>query len=204
MKLYKNLESASKEREEVQALKISVKGDEFPEHILNFPNLGELYLEGTCRRFPVNAPAWERLKVLSIKWPNFDGDLSAIFRLPSLENLKIIETPLNSFIMPLGHTPAPIKSLTIKDCGLKMLPEEFSMMWQLTDLNLSGNHLSKLPFSFIDLRNLKRLNLDSNDFSRFPDDIKKMNSLSHLSIDNNKFPEEEKERIQREFHIWPN
>ncbi len=204
MKLYKNLGSASKDREEVQALKISVKGDEFPEDILNYPNLGELYLEGNCRKFPSSCPGWENLKVLSIKWPNFDGDLSSIFALPHLENLKIIETPLNSFILPLGHAVAPVKSLTIKDCGLKTLPEEISMLWQLSELNLSGNNLSKLPFAFIDLRNLKRLNLDSNKFSLFPDSIKKMPGLAHLSIDNNQFPEEEKERIQREFHIWPN
>lgn len=204
MKLYKNLGQASKDRTEVQALKINVKGEVFPPEILDFPNLGELYLEGNCRKFPVDAPVWENLKVLSIKWPNFNGDLSSIFKLPSLENLKIIETPLTTFLLPMGRAPAPIKSLTIKDCGLKNLPEEISMLWQLTEINLSGNKLSKLPKSFIDLKNLRRLNLDNNEFSLFPDDIKKMPALGHLSIDHNLFPEEEKERVQREYHIWPN
>jgi leucine-rich repeat protein SHOC2 len=204
MKLYKNLGTASTDRQKVQALKISVKGEEFPEDILNYPNLGELYLEGNCRKFPSSCPGWEKLKVLSIKWPNFDGDLSSIFKLPYLENLKIIETPLTSFILPLGHAAAPIKSLTIKDCGLKSLPEEISMLWRLSELNISGNDITKLPYAFIDLRNLKRLNLDRNKFSTFPDSIKKMPALAHLSIDNNAFREEEKERIQRQFHIWPN
>lgn len=204
MKLYKNLASASQDREEVQALKISVKSNCFPDEVLNFPNLVELYLEGDCNQFPNIVPVWDRLKVLSIKWPNFTGDLSSLFKLQSLENLKIIETPLTTFFLPLGHSAAPLKSLTIKDCGLKNLPEEISMLWQITELNLSGNNLTKLPHSFIDLRNLKRLNLDSNQFSVFPDSIKKMTSLSHLSIDSNHFPEEEKERIQREYHIWPN
>jgi hypothetical protein len=35
----------------------------------------------------------------------------------------------------------------------------------------------------------------------FPDQIKKMSRLHHLSIDGNHFSEEEKERIQREFHL---
>lgn len=204
MKLYKNLGQASKDRTEVQALKISVKGEEFPEEILDFPNLGELYLEGNCRKFPADAPVWENLKVLSIKWPNFDGDLSSIFKLPSLENLKIIETPLSTFLLPLGRAPAPIKSLTIKDCGLKALPEEISMLWQMKEMNLSGNSLRSLPKSFIDLKNLRRLNLDDNKFETFPDDIKRIPALGHLSIDRNLFSEEEKARIQREFHIWPN
>lgn len=204
MKLYKNLGEASKDRNQVQALKINVKGEEFPKEILDYPNLGELYLEGNCRSFPADAPVWENLRVLSIKWPNFNGDLSSIFKLPALENLKIIETPLKTFLLPIGRSPAPVKSLTIKDCGLKTLPEEISMLWQLTEMNLSGNSLDSLPKSFIDLQNLRRLNLDSNQFSRFPDDIKKMPGLGHLSIDHNLFPEEEKERIQREYHIWPN
>lgn len=203
MKLYKSLGSASKEREEVQALKINVKGEEFPREILDFPNLTELYLEGNCKEFPDEAPLWKELKTLSIKWPHFKGSLSSVFRLPHLENLKIIETPLESFLLPLGHSPAPLKSLTLKDCGLKRLPEEISMLWRLEEMNLSGNKLTSLPVSFIDLAQLKRLNLDGNEFSSFPDNIKKMSRLSHLSIDRNAFSEEEKERIQREFHIWP-
>ena len=204
MKLYKNLSLAAKERSEVQALKINVKGEEFPREILDFSNLTELYLEGVCRSFPSEAPAWENLKVLSIKWPHFNGDLSSVLKLPRLENLKIIETPLETFLLPLGLTPAPVKSLTIKDCGLKRLPEEISMLWNLQEMNLSGNSLETLPRSFVDLQQLKRLNLDQNKFSKFPDDIQKIPSLLHLSIDHNLFPEEEKERIQREYHIWPN
>jgi Leucine-rich repeat (LRR) protein len=56
----------------------------------------------------------------------------------------------------------------------------------------------------VDLIRLKRLNLDQNQFSLFPDIIGKMSSLSHLSIDGNAFSEDEKARIQRQYHIWPN
>lgn len=203
MKLFKSLAQATREREEVRALKINVKEESFPENLLDFPNLGELYLEGNCKRFP-STPGWAQLKVLSIKWPLFNGDLSPLFDLPALENLKIIETPMKSFRLPLGHAAAPLKSLTIKDCNLEKLPEEISMLQEVTELNLSGNKLTRLPASFIALKNLKRLNLDKNSFSKFPDAIKSIPALGHLSIDGNQFPEEEKERIQREFHIWVN
>lgn len=201
MKLYKNLNTASKERETVQALKISIKEENFPENLLDFPHLGELYLEGNCKSFPKN-PGWSELKILSIKWPMFTGDLSSLFSLPSLENLKIIETPMKTFQLPLGHAAAPLKSLTVKDCNLQKLPEEISMLTGVTELNLSGNELDKLPASFTSLTNLRRLNLDKNNFLKFPDVIKSMKNLTHLSIDGNKFSDEEKDRIQREFHIW--
>jgi Leucine-rich repeat (LRR) protein len=204
MKLYKSLSSALEERDEVQALKLNLKEEKFPDEILNFPHLVELYLDGFCTQFTTRDLPWNSLKTISIKWEHFKGDLSRLFMLPALENIKIIDTPLKSFLLPLGHAASPLKSLTLKSCGLKSLPEEMSMLWQLVELNLSGNTLSSLPYSFIDLRYLKRLNLDFNHFSDFPDSIRKMPALSHLSIDNNRFSEEEKERIQREFHIWPN
>lgn len=204
MKLYKSLESALKDPKEVQALQLNVTDQKFPEEILNLPNLTELYIEGNDHLFPEEISSMKKLKLLTIRWRKLQNDFSSLLKLPKLTNLKIIETPLNSFLLPLGHTPAPITSLTIKDCGLKSLPEEISILWQLTDMNLSGNHLSDLPFGFIDLNLLKRLNLDSNDFQVFPDLIKRMPALSHLSIDHNKFAEVEKARIQREFHLWPN
>lgn len=203
MTLYKSLSKASERRENVEFLKITIKGESFPDELLDFPNLRELYLDGNCRDFPPETPLWKNLKVLSIKWPKFSGDVSSLFRLSCLENLKIIETPLERLYLPLGKTPAPLKSLTIKDCALEGLPEEISMIWNLQELNLSGNRLYRLPISFIDLQELRRLNLDNNHFSVFPDEVKKMPRLHHLSIDGNKFSEEEKVRIQREFHLWP-
>jgi Leucine-rich repeat (LRR) protein len=203
MKLHKSLKEALKVRKEVRALKLNIKSANFPTELLNFPNLTELYLEGNCTELPEDVSEWQDLKILSIKWPAFKGDISSLFKLPSLENLKIIETPLLTFLLPLGHAAAPLKSLTIKDCGLKSLPEEISMLTRLHEINFSGNNLKTLPISFIDLLFLKRLNLDHNQFENFPDKIKKMTALTHLSIDNNLFSAEEKARIQRVFHISP-
>ncbi len=201
MKLYKNLTSALKEREDVSLLKIKISGDELPDDIFNFPHLKELYLDGHCKQFPAKIDGLKELKILSLKWNQFTGDLSSIFQLPKLENIKIIETPLKSLFLPLGHSVAPVKSLTIKDCGLLTLPEEISVLSELTEIYLSGNGLRSLPFSIVELKKLKRMNLDQNHFSQFPDHITKNTSLSHLSIDQNQFSEEEKERIEREFNI---
>lgn len=182
MKLYKDLGKALKAKKEVQYLMLTLKDSAFPEELLELTELREL----------------------SFKAPAFSGDLSRLFNLPHLANLKIIDTPLTYFYLPLGHVLSPLKSLTIKDCDLLKLPEEFSQLTELTDLNLSGNKLEVLPYSFVDLNYLKRLNLDKNNFKVFPDLIKNMTALSHLSFDLNPFPEEEKARIHREFNIWVN
>lgn len=204
MKLYKNLTTSLKERDDVRAIKLTLPSSHFPLEIFDLPHLEEAYLEGVCETFPDKIQGFNKLKVLSIKWEKFSGDLSSILSLPALENLKIIETPMKMFLLPLGRINAPLKFLTIKGSGLEKLPEEISMCTQLQEIHLPGNKLRELPHSFKELQKLKRLNLDSNQFEKFPDQIKLMKNLGHLSIDGNKFPEEEKERIQREFHISPN
>jgi Leucine-rich repeat (LRR) protein len=186
----------------VQALKLIIKGTTFPRELLNFPNLTELHLEGECIEWPDEILPWKELRTLSMKWPSLQGSITSVLKLPKLENLKVIDTPLKIFLLPLGNIPAPLKSLTLKSCGLSELPEEISLLSKLAELNLTGNILQVLPAGFLNLRDLKRLNLDHNHFKRFPDIVKKMPALTHLSIDRNPFPEEEKERIQREFHIW--
>lgn len=200
MKLYKSLSVAIREREKVTALKLTLTND-FPDLSL-FPNLQDLYLDGELETLPDDI-YYSPITLLSIRFVNLKNDLSRFFSFPKLTNLKIIDTPMKTFKMPMGYSTAPLKFLTIKDCGLEVLPKEIEMLEHLTELNLSGNQLSALPDSFVNLERLKRLNLDQNKFSLFPDQIKRMQNLSHLSIDSNKFPDEELDRIQRHFHITP-
>lgn len=201
MKLYKSLSAALKEPSEVMALKVTLKNQGEFDQILSFVNLRELYLEGECEFLPAHYP-WKELKIFSLKFSKFKDQITPLFSLPKLENLKVIDTPIKNVLLPIGHSISPIKILTLKDCSIESLPEEISMLTKMRELYLPQNKLKKLPVSFQFLKNLKRLNLDSNDFSKFPDIIQKLTNLSHLSIDNNHFSEDERARIQREFNIW--
>lgn len=204
MKLYKNLKSALAEPSEVRFLKLTLETSEIPPELFFFENLEELYLEGAATHFPKLGSPWKQLRVLSLKLPKFDGGLAQFFQMSSLENLKVIDTPLKGLTLPLGHVGSRLIFLTLKNNGLRELPEEISMLSTLKELSLLGNELSHLPHSFSELRNLKRLNLDDNHFEKFPEVVMKMPNLSHLSIDRNQFSEREKERVQREFKLVVN
>ena len=94
-----------------------------------------------------------------------------------------------------------MRFLTLKDAGLKSLPEEFGELTTIEELHLPGNLLETLPTTFADLKRLKWINLDSNELKVFPEVLAKLLQLKHLSLDSNSFAEEEKERIQRMFNL---
>jgi Leucine-rich repeat (LRR) protein len=201
MKLYKSLPRNPEEFKEVYALKINVKSKDFPSDIQLIPELRELYLEGVCESFKIDEHSFLKLKKLSLNFPYLKEDLSDLFRLKELENLKVIETPLKRLLFPIGKSVSPLRSLTLKKTGLSELPLEISMLADLEELSLSQNQLSTLPDSIQDLRSLKRLNLDQNKFTQFPEVILRIPNLTHLSLDGNLFSEEEKERIQRVYKL---
>jgi Leucine-rich repeat (LRR) protein len=201
MKLYKSLAQALKAPDDVLTLKISVDG-KLPPELARFPFLKELHLEGNCPDLDETLLHLQKLETLWLRFPNLQ-DTSLLFRLPRLKNLKLVETRIPRLLLPLGHPSCLLKSLTLKGAGLASLPDEIGTLAQLEELNLSGNQLSVLPPGLGDLKQLKRLNLDQNAFKIFPDLVGSIPSLIHLSIDGNLFSEEEKARIQRNFHLWP-
>jgi Leucine-rich repeat (LRR) protein len=201
MKLFKALPKNQDELSEVYALKFKVKSKDFPQEIFLIPELKELYLEGVCENFHLREQAFLKLKKLSVHFPFLENQLTDLFGLSELENLKIQETPVRKILFPIGRKLAPLKSLTLKKTQLTELPLEISMLSELEELSLSQNELSALPDSLQDLTKLKRLNLDQNKFKFFPEIILKIPHLSHLSLDGNLFSENEKERIQRKYQL---
>ncbi|MBY0515837.1 MAG: hypothetical protein K2P81_02935 [Bacteriovoracaceae bacterium] len=203
--VYKNLKKALLEREQVQILKITLQEKKLADELFCFPQLKELYLDApNLESWPHDLSGWSQLKVLQLKAPHLKDSLTTLFELPNLENLKTNETPLEPLRLPLGGIRSPIRFLTLKEAGLKNLPEEFGEFKNLEDLSLAKNKLSSLPQSVKFLSQLKRFNLDQNEFKIFPDLLANLTNLKHLSIDNNQFSQEEKDRIQRVHHLTLN
>lgn len=201
MGMYKSLKEALLHPEDCTVLKLNVKGKTLTDEISSLPRLQELYLEGAELSELPPTPAWEMLRLFSLKAPRFKGTLAPMFHLKRLENLKTIDTPLEPLKLPLGHAVAPLRFLTLKNAGLKSLPLELGEYAQLEELHLPENELKELPFTFTGLKQLKRLNLDHNAFTKFPDLLGQLGQLHHVSLDNNPFDEDEKARIQRIFHL---
>jgi Leucine-rich repeat (LRR) protein len=202
MTLYKNLKNALKSSQNVRALKLKLTDKFLPQELQMFPELEELYIDlPELEELPSDLSGWQQLVALQITAPKLKGGLSSLFNLPKLQNLKVLNTNLEPLLLPLGNPIAPLIFLTLKNTKLQSLPEEFGNLNTLKEISLTQNLLSSLPQSFRRLTELKRLNMDQNVFKSFPESIAQMPNLHHLSIDNNLFDQEEKDRIQRVFHI---
>ena len=204
MAMFKSLSEGLKNADSCTTLKLSLKGKELPPELFTLTKLEELYLEAPQLKELPDMMSFESLKLLSLKAVVFKGSVAELFHLPSLRNLKLIETPLEPLTIKLATKMAPLQWLTMKACGLKALPLEMGELATLEELILPDNALKELPFTFNGLIKLKRLNLDGNAFKKFPDHLNELKKLLHVSIDGNHFPDDEKARIQRQFGLSPN
>jgi len=68
---------------------------------------------------------------------------------------------------------------------LTQFPEDWTLLYQLAQLNLAGNDLQRLPKDIKKLRNLVSLDLSDNLIDQLPDQLAKLRSLQHLSIGDN-------------------
>ncbi len=201
MGLYKSYKEGLKNAEDCTVLKLTVKGARVLDDLGALPRLQELYLEGAALTTLPDTANLQALRLFSLRAPAFADSLAPLFHLPRLENLKAIDTPLEPLRLPLGAAVAPLRMLTLKNAGLVSLPLELGEYAGLEELHLPENALTELPFTFAGLKALKRVNFDHNAFARFPDVLAGLPRLLHVSIDHNAFDEEERARIQRQFHL---
>lgn len=69
---------------------------------------------------------------------------------------------------PSNSGAVAVISMTLKNLGLRYLPEEVSYFRGVKYLNLSGNDIKSLPCFIGDFKSLRHLVLDDNDIKKFP------------------------------------
>ncbi|OAI77073.1 protein popC [Ralstonia solanacearum] len=118
------------------------------------------------------------LETLSLKGAkNLKALPDAVWRLPSLQELKLSETGLKS-LPPIGCGSA-LQRLTIEDSPLEKLPAGFADLGQLASLSLSNTKLENLSSSIGQLPALKSLSLQDNPkLERLPKSLGQVEELT--------------------------
>src|SRR5258708_21773277 len=78
-----------------------------------------------------------------------------------------------------------VQALSIRYCGLTVLPEAISQLTELRQLDLTGNRLTTLPDSLGQLSHLETLYLDENQLSVLPESLGQLSQLDALHVDSN-------------------
>lgn len=202
MGLYKNLKDALLAPHDVTTLKLKITHGKLPEELFCFTYLEELFLEGSgILKTPAHFEGFENLKRLTLKGFDLQEIIQRLWEIPHLENIKIIDGKLDRLLLPLAPY-YPLKFLTIKNTSLEEIPLEISHLSNLQELTVIETPIHKLPVGLLELTHLRRLNLDNNKLTTLPDWLKNHKTLKALSLDNNPLSEDEKERLEREFHLW--
>lgn len=78
-----------------------------------------------------------------------------------------------------------IEELSMRQCGLKVLPEKICYYTNLKKIDLEENTLQALPACFHQLQDLEMVFLSSNEFTTVPKILGRLKKLRVLSLENN-------------------
>src|SRR5579859_6793947 len=76
--------------------------------------------------------------------------------------------------------------LSLRYCGLTMLPEALDQLAHLRFLDITGNKLSTLPASFASLIHLKKFAGDDNQLYELPEGLERLTQLEEIHLDRNR------------------
>lgn len=135
-----------------------------PKQINSFKRLKELDLEGNSiaviNRYLLNNKELESLS-LSIS-PNFKFKKS--FSILSKES--------------------SLQKLEIANSSFETLPDDISLLDNITTLSLRNDHLKTFPYSVLKMKNLRNLDISGNDFTALPANFINLKKIETLNLTN--------------------
>lgn len=107
--------------------------------------------------------------------------------LPNLTTLQITKSILWSLPDEIGNCCTKLQSIDLSNCHLTALPDSFSKLENLLQLNLPYNFLTSLPNCILQMKKLRYLDACSNHLSSLPDNFSELKDLRVFKANNNHF-----------------
>jgi Leucine-rich repeat (LRR) protein len=209
-KVYRNLEEAIKEKEQVYNLEISrnevyddrlhlislMKNlqflsinnaglDTLPDEIFKLPEIRTLNLTGNnFRHIPYGVRNFKRLEYFVM----YDNKIKLvpewIRELELLEEIILPRNEIDSISPSIGLLPA-LNYLSLGANKLKYMPGSIGKLLSLQTLSLSENELVQLPSATGKLLRLRVLDLHNNKLNSLPVELSGLKRLQNLNLSNN-------------------
>ncbi len=182
----------------------------FPTEITKLTQLKHLYLTSNdLMQFPTVAPQFSHLKSLHLSQnaihdvPPSIGNLTELEELDLSDNtflrfipkqagylkhLKILDLSENVFMFELTSVLGDwqnLEQLSLRNCGMNVIPVEIGQLKKLTLLDMEGNHITFLPTEIGALTQLEALDLSHNSLRTLPAHIGTLTALEELNLSDN-------------------
>ena len=160
VKLYRDLQSAQKEPEQVIKLALYRQNlRSVPEGIEQFTYMNSFHVTG-----------------------NQISELpESIGQLQYLQSLHLGDNEFSSFPEVLFDCPQ-LRKLVLDDNQLTVIPKRIGEMHKLESLEITGNQISSIPRQLYELENLKVLAFEENHIKKVPPGIERLESLTTLNL----------------------
>lgn len=158
---------------------------------------------GSMEELPDILEYTKHLKVLIINCPELKLFPKFIYKLDSLEKLKVKNTKIE-VIESCNVNFNKLKSIDLNSNKLNSLPKWLYTLLDIEELSAAGNSILSISEDISNLKRLKRINLDKNNLTDIPQGLQQLVNLNHLSLDQNNFSEEVKNQLFLNYKIWFN
>ncbi len=196
---FATLSEALSSPESVKYLDISEQGlTKIDLEIDTFPNLIALSInDEEITTIPKSIFKSENLRFLALanndSLKEFDNE---VFNMKSLEELWLSGTPIK--IKDVIKTNNTLKILWIAGCDLFELPESFSNLIALKELQIYGNNFKDIPESIFNLQSIEVLNLSACPLTSIdPKKFKQLKKLRKLRLVSTNIKEDDIKKVSK-------
>lgn len=183
--VYKNLDSAYRDREDVYNLELSHR-EVVPgklKWIGDMPNITFLFIQGDLSDLPPEVFTLKNIRRLAL-WGDFEEIPEGIRHFENLEILSMPRNRIRTIPAWIGEMKK-LRGLYLGRNRIESLPGEIGACTMLEQLSLDKNLLNHLPEPLTTLPHLEKLYLDGNRLTRLPEGIAALKSLTTLSVSGN-------------------
>ncbi len=141
------------------------------------------------RKIPVGVRKFKHLKVL-----NFEGNIiesidKGFLKNKEIESLSLSISPQfkfkKSFYILSKETH--LNNLSISNSDLSEIPDDISMLKNITSLSLQNNNLTSFPTGILKIKDLKFLDISGNKFKSLPSTFLSLTKLETLNLSGERY-----------------
>jgi Leucine-rich repeat (LRR) protein len=135
---------------------------------------------------PKQINSFKHLKELNIEGNSIRVIHKYLLKNKELESLSLSISPNFNFKKSflILSKELSLQKLEIANSSFETLPDDISLLDNITTLSLRNDHLKTFPYGVLDMKNLRNLDISGNDFTALPANFINLKKIETLNLTN--------------------